>query len=205
MQRAHTWTQTARLTFLKWNSSILHIKWGQNWWHVPTLWHAQCLDFKWITAASQSSLWRTAKGAKLCEIPLHHSYGGSNVQSQKWQRKNAAEVVPLTCCKALRKLFSLAGQLQGAQQRSHFVPVFADNVAWYFKICINGNPLNNLKKIKWKMKIRHTLHYFHAMLNTNSVWYNCRIFHMEKKNNFEGEMSHVEICKDLKSNTSENE
>ena len=39
----------------------------------------------------------------------------------------------------------------------------------------------------------------------NSVWYNCRIFHVGKENNFEGEMSHVEIYKDLKSSTSENE
>lgn len=61
------------------------------------------------------------------------------MQSQKWQQKNAAEVVPLTRCKALRKLFSLTGELQGAQQYSHFMPVFADNVAWYFKICSNRN------------------------------------------------------------------
>lgn len=110
------------------------------------------VEFKWIIAASQSSPWRTAKGAKLCEIPLYHSYSGSNVQSQKWQPKNAAEVVPLTCCKALRKLFSLAGKLHGAQQHSHFMPVFADNVAWYFKICINRNLLNK----KNQMKIGHT-------------------------------------------------
>lgn len=37
------------------------------------------------------------------------------------------------------------------------------------------------------------------------VRYNCRRFHTEKENNFEGEMSHVEIYKDLKSNASENE
>lgn len=37
------------------------------------------------------------------------------------------------------------------------------------------------------------------------VWYNWRLFHMEKENNFEREMSHVEIYKDLKSNASENE
>lgn len=170
----------AQLTFLKWNSSILHVKWGQNWWHIPTLLTRSTLEveFKWIIAASQSSPWRTAKGAKLCEIPLYHSYSGSNVQSQKWQPKNAAEVVPLTCCKALRKLFSLAGKLHGAQQHSHFMPVFADNVAWYFKIRINRNLLN--KKIKWKLDILK-LHYFHAVLNTNPVRYNCRIFHREKK------------------------
>ena len=50
MQRVHTWTQMAQLTFLKWNSSILHVKWGQNWWHVPTLWHAQRL--KWSSNGS---------------------------------------------------------------------------------------------------------------------------------------------------------
>lgn len=89
---------------------------------------------------------RTAKGAKLREIPLYHSSGGSNAQSQKRQWKNTAEVASLTCCKALRKLFSRAGGWQGTQQHGHFMPVFADNVAWYFKICINGNPLNKKKK-----------------------------------------------------------
>lgn len=71
-----------------------------------------------IAAALRRSLWRTAKGAKLREIPLYHSYGRSSVQSWKRQRKNAAEVASLTCCKALRKLFSRAGGLQGTQQHS---------------------------------------------------------------------------------------
>lgn len=119
------------------------------------------VEFKWIIAASQSPLWRTAKGAKLCEIPLQHSYGSSNVQSHKWQGKNAAEVVPLTCCKALRKLFSLAGELQAVKQHGNFMPVFAGNVVRYSKICINIKPLK--KKIKWKLDLLK-LHYFHAML-----------------------------------------
>lgn len=50
MKRVHTWTQMAQLTFLKWNSSILHIQWDQKWWHVPTLWHPQCL--KWSSDGS---------------------------------------------------------------------------------------------------------------------------------------------------------
>lgn len=50
MQRVHTWTQMAQLTFLKWNSSILHVKWDEKWWHVPTLWHSQCL--KWSSNGS---------------------------------------------------------------------------------------------------------------------------------------------------------
>lgn len=50
MRRVHTWTQMAQLTFLKWNSSTPHIKWDQKWWHVPTLWHPQCL--KWSSKGS---------------------------------------------------------------------------------------------------------------------------------------------------------
>lgn len=68
------------------------------------------------------------------------------------------------------------------------MPVFANNIEWYFKIRININSLNLKKKKKIKLK----LHYFHAMLKMNTVQCNCRIFHVEK-NNFEGEMSHVEI------------
>lgn len=67
MQRVHTWTQMAQLTFLKWNSSILHIKWDQKWWHVPTLWHPQCL--KW---SSNGSLLHCKV---LCEeLPKEQSY-----------------------------------------------------------------------------------------------------------------------------------
>lgn len=50
MQRVHTWTQMAQLTFLKWSSSILHIKWDQKWRHAHTLWHPQCL--KWSSNGS---------------------------------------------------------------------------------------------------------------------------------------------------------
>lgn len=140
------------LTFLKRNSSILHIKWGQNWWHIPTLWHVKCpeVEFKWIIAASQSSLWRTAKGANLCEIPLHHSYGSSNVQSHKWQWRNAAEVVPLTYCNTSRKLFSLAAGLQAGKHHSNLMSPSADHVVWPSKIFNNSNSQkkNNEAKIR---------------------------------------------------------
>lgn len=50
------------------------------------------------------------------------------------------------------------------------------------------------------------MHDLYAMLNINAVWYNCRLLHVEENPiTFEGEMIHVEIYKDLKSNTSENE
>lgn len=66
-QRVHTWTQMAQLTFLKWNSSILHIKYDQKWWHVHTLWHPQCL--KWSLNGSLL-LWKV-----LCEeLPKEQSY-----------------------------------------------------------------------------------------------------------------------------------
>lgn len=137
------------------------------------------VELKWIIAALQGSLWRIAKRTKLCGISLHHSYSGSNHRngSGRMQLKE----FPLTCCKALRKLFSLTGELQGSLHYSDFTPLFADSVAWYLKICINRNPLN--KKRKWKLDVLK-LHDLHAMLNINAVWCNCRLLHMEKNHYF---------------------
>lgn len=100
------------------------------------------------------------------------------MQSHKWQGKNAAEVVPLTCCKALRKLFSLAGELQAVKQHGNFMPVFAGNVVRYSKICINIKPL----KKKNQMEIGPTqIALFPCYVNMNSVQCECAIFHMEKR------------------------
>lgn len=124
------------------------------------------------------AMWKTAKRTKLCEISLYHWWK----QSQKWQWKNAAEVVSSDLLQGT-KLFSLTGELQGSLHYSDFMPLFADSVAWYLKSCINRNPFN--KKHKWKLDILK-LHDLHTFLNINAVWSNCRLLHMERKHYFWG-------------------
>lgn len=89
MQRVRTWTQMAQLTFLKWNSLILHIKCiiseGMACTHslthsVPEVDLGSLLLCKVLCE-------ELSKEQSYVKKSLYHSY-----VSQKWQWKNAAQV-----------------------------------------------------------------------------------------------------------------
>lgn len=98
-------------------------------------------------------------------------------QSQKWQQKNAAEVVCSDLLQGTKNALQPHWRITGISPWQSFHASIFRQCCWYLNICINRNPLN--KKLKWKLDILK-LHDLHAMLNINAVWYNCRLLHTEK-------------------------
>lgn len=97
------------------------------------------VEFKWIIAALPSSLWRTAKGVKLCEISLSFlqlkKRGITEMAVEECSWNSSSDLLQGT-----KKALQPCWWIQGSSAAQSLMTVFADNVAWYFKICINRNP-----------------------------------------------------------------